>query len=390
MFGIDDDMTPAGPRPAAAGPYDQDTLSGIVKRYLTPAFQVAVHEVTSVGTKTSHPVVWVPSHDLITHRAQPVSQCGPYSCKWLKGREPDRARNRIQFQKGYSLVRFMDEYGTQDKCREALFRWRWANGFVCPRCEHTGHCLVQSRWLYQCRGCRHQVSLTAGTIFASTKLPLRTWFLAMYLMTHTKNGVSALELSVSYNTAWQVRHKLMQVMKERDDTRPLGGWVPLDDAYWGRQCRGGKTGRGAPGKTPFVAGVELNREGRPVRMRLSRVGGFRSEQSAAWARLEPGTVVVSDGLGGFAAVKRPGGFHHPFVTGGGPASARHPALTWVNTSPGNIKRSLHGTYHHLSSKHLPRYLAELSYRFFASPDVSPTRIRRPAHSPHALTSAQTG
>ena len=65
VFGIDDDMTPAGPRPAAAGPYDQDTLSGIVKRYLTPAFQVAVHEVTSVGTKTSHPVVWVPSHEAI-------------------------------------------------------------------------------------------------------------------------------------------------------------------------------------------------------------------------------------------------------------------------------------------------------------------------------------
>ena len=97
------------------------------------------------------------------------------------------ARNRIQFQKGYSLVQFMDEYGTEDKCREALFRWRWPNGFVCPRCEHTGHCLVQSRALYQCSGCRHQVSLTAGSIFANTKLSLRTWFLAMYLMTQTKN-----------------------------------------------------------------------------------------------------------------------------------------------------------------------------------------------------------
>ena len=65
VFGIDDDMRPAGPRPAGAGPYDQDTLSGIVKRYLTPAFQVAVYEVTSVTTKTTHPVVWVPSHEAI-------------------------------------------------------------------------------------------------------------------------------------------------------------------------------------------------------------------------------------------------------------------------------------------------------------------------------------
>ena len=191
----------------------------------------------------------------------------------------------------------------------------------------------------------------------------------MYLMTQTKNGISALELSrqlaVSYNTAWKVKHKLMQVMKERDDTRPLGGWGQLDDAYWGGARRGGKRGRGAPGKTPFVAAVELNREGRPVRMGLSRVGAFRSEEIAAWARchLEPGTVVVSDALGCFGAVRHAGCFHQPFVTGSGPASARHPALTWVNTILGNIKRSLHRTYHHLSSKHLPRYLAEFSYRF---------------------------
>ena len=229
----------------------------------------------------------------------------------------------------------MDGYGTEEKCTEALFRWRWPNGFVCPRCEHTGHWRHQSRALYQCRRCRHQVSLTAGTILASTKLPLRTWFLAMYLMTQTKNGISALELSrqlaVSYNTAWKVKHKLMQVMKERDDTRPLGGWVQLDDAYWGGQRRGGKSGRGAPGKTPFVAAVELNREGRPMRMRLSRVGGFRSDEIAALAKchLEPGTLVFSDALGCFSAVQRAGCFHQPLVTGGGPDSAQHPALLWV-------------------------------------------------------------
>ena len=100
------------------------------------------------------------------------------------------ARNRVQFQKGYSLVQFMDEYGSEEKCTQALFRWRWPNGFVCPRCEHTGYWRHQSRTLYQCRSCRHQVSLTASTIMASTKLPFRTWFLAMYLMTQTKNGIS--------------------------------------------------------------------------------------------------------------------------------------------------------------------------------------------------------
>ena len=114
------------------------------------------------------------------------------------------ARNRVQFQKGYSLVQFMDEYGSEEKCTEALFRWRWPNGFVCPRCEHTGHWRHQIRALYQCRSCRHQVSLTAGTILASTKLPLRTWFLAMYLMTQTKNGISALELSRQLSVSFQL------------------------------------------------------------------------------------------------------------------------------------------------------------------------------------------
>ena len=84
------------------------------------------------------------------------------------------------------------------------------------------------------------------------KLALRTWFVAMYLMTQTKNGISALELSrqlgVSYNTAWSLKHKLMQVMKERDDTRPLGGSVQLDDAYWGGERRGGQTWAGGAGQ----------------------------------------------------------------------------------------------------------------------------------------------
>ena len=201
------------------------------------------------------------------------------------------ARNWIQFQKGHSLTQFVEEYGSEDQCMDALFRWRWPNGFVCPRCEHTGYGRVQSRALYQCRGCRYQVSLTAGTILASTRLALRTWFVAMYLMTQTKNGISALELSrqlgVSYNTAWSLEHKLMQVMKERDDTRPLGGSVQLDDAYWGGERRGGKRGRGAPGKTPFVAAVELNPKGRPVRMRLSRIGAFSKRRDCRLGQVSP-------------------------------------------------------------------------------------------------------
>ena len=263
------------------------------------------------------------------------------------------ARNRVHFQKGYNVTQFMDEYGLEEKCLEALYRWRWPNGFVCPRCDHTEHRGLQSRALYQCRKCRHQVPLTAGTSLASTKLPLHTWLLAIYLMMQTKNGILAFELSrqlaVSSSTAWKLKHKLTQVMREHGDTRPLGGGVQLDNAYRGGQRRGGKRGRGAPGKTAFAAAVELNAEGRPVRMRLSRVGAFRSEDIAAWARchLEPGTLVLSDALGCFRAVQHAGCVHQPFVTGRGPTSAhlrqhdpgQHQALLARHLSPPQLQAS---------------------------------------------------
>ena len=136
-------------------------------------------------------------------------------------------QNRIQFQNGLSLGQFFRQYGTEERCREALVRWRWPRGFVCPAYGNTHHCVVGPRKLYQCNRCHHPTSLTSDTIFAHTKLPLTTWFLAMYFLTRQKNGISALELKrhldVAYPTAWSIKHKLMQVMKARDDLRPQRG-----------------------------------------------------------------------------------------------------------------------------------------------------------------------
>ncbi|MCU7912216.1 MAG: IS1595 family transposase [Candidatus Thiodiazotropha sp. (ex Lucinoma aequizonata)] len=97
--------------------------------------------------------------------------------------------------------------------------------------------MTYSDRLYQCYHCHQQTSLTSGTIFADTKLPLTTWFLSMFLVIQTKNGISALELmchlGVSYGTAWSIKHKLMQVMKEGEDGQLLDGIIQMDDAYWG-------------------------------------------------------------------------------------------------------------------------------------------------------------
>jgi hypothetical protein len=216
---------------------------------------------------------------------------------------------------------------------------------------------------------RIQTSLIAGSIFAATKVPLRTWFRAMYHLTQSKQGISSVELArrlgVTQTTAWTIKHKLAQVMMERDASKRLTGRVELDDAYLGCERSGGKRGRGAPGKTPFVAAVETTPEGKPVRLKLRRVTSFCNRAISGFARrsLDPKCEVVSDGLACFGAVIAAGCKHQVVKTGSGPAAARTPALKWVNTALGNIKAAIVGTYRAIDEKHVPRYLAEFEYRF---------------------------
>jgi transposase-like protein len=218
------------------------------------------------------------------------------------------AKNQVQFQRGYSLPEFFHAYGSAEQCERALFRSRWPDGFICPNCSSTRYCELKRRRLHQCHACHQQTSLTSGTIFAGTKLPLNKWFLAIHLLTQSKNGLSSLalkrDLGVSYNTAWSMKQKIMQVMKERDDSQPIEGVIQLDDAYFGGELRGGTPGRGSENKTPFVAAVACNAEGHPLRMHLNVVNGFKSKEIARWAKqhVTPGSVIVSDGLPCFTAV----------------------------------------------------------------------------------------
>jgi len=198
------------------------------------------------------------------------------------------SKNMIQFQSGYSLFEWFNEYGTEEQCTQALFQWKWPDGFVCPECGSKGFCALKSRKVYQCNHCHHQTSLTSGTIFFSTKLPLTRWFLAIHLITQSKTGLSALELKrqihVPYNTAWRMKQKIMQVMKERDDSQPLSGTIQLDDVYWGGELRGGSPGRGSKNKTPFVAAVSISEEGHSIAMNMNVVKGFRLKEISRWAK----------------------------------------------------------------------------------------------------------
>jgi ribosomal protein L37AE/L43A len=121
------------------------------------------------------------------------------------------ARNKVQFQKGLSEAAFETLYGTEAKCRAVVIASRWPNGFECPLCGGRTYCEVMSRGLFQCSSCRRQTSPIAGTIFASTHLPLRLWFRAMYHLTQSKQGISSIELGrrlgVTQTTAWKIKHR---------------------------------------------------------------------------------------------------------------------------------------------------------------------------------------
>lgn len=247
------------------------------------------------------------------------------------------AANRVQLQAGLSMLEFFDLYGTQEKCEEAVRRWRWPQGFVCPACAGVEYCeFRRARRLYfQCCTCRHQCSLISRTIFESSKLALPKWFVAMHLITQSKNGVSALELKrhvgVSWPTAWLLKHKLLQVMFEREECRQLTGRVEIDDAYLGGEHHGGKPGRGSPNKTPFVAAVQTTESGAPVLLCLAPCPFTKVaiEAFAAKSLAAPATL-VSDRLGCFTAVQGMGILHEPHVTGGAQPASSIPS-SWRST-----------------------------------------------------------
>jgi hypothetical protein len=271
--------------------------------------------------------------------------------------------------KGLSEAAFRATFGTEEQCRAVLERLRWPKRWACPACGHAGRAWLAERRLFQCNRCKHQVSLTAGTIFHSTKLPLRTWFLAIHLIVTAKNGISSVELGrrlgVKQTTAWSMKQKIMQVMQEREAKKPLQGRVEIDDAYLGGARSGGKRGRGAAGKTPVVAAVETTPERRPRKLKLLPVKGFRKKKVEKLARehLQPGATVVSDGLACWAAVGKAGCDHFPMVTGSGRQAARWAPFKWVNTTLGNIKAAIVGTYRQLGPAHAPRYLASFAWRY---------------------------
>jgi ribosomal protein L37AE/L43A len=291
--------------------------------------------------------------------------------------------NQVQFQRGLSMAEFMERYGTEEKCHAALVASRWPRGFRCPACRDERHSTFvrEGRSYWQCYRCRHQTTVTAGTIFDATKLPLTRWFVAMHLMTQAKNNVSALELKrhlgVRYKAAWLMKHKLLQVMAEREDRRVLDGRIEVDDAYLGGE-RPGKRGRGSENKVSFIVAVQTADDGRPLLTRMNRIA-FTREAVADWANqaLAASARVTSDALDCFEGFRSNVADYQPVVVGSGrQAVVAHPEFRRVNTVLSNLKTAISGTYHAFKfAKYAERYLAEVQYRFNRRFDLGSILVR---------------
>lgn len=212
------------------------------------------------------------------------------------------------------------------------------------------------------------MSLTAGTVFHATKLPLTTWFLAMWLIATAKNGISSVELGrrlgIKQTNAWGLKQKIMAVMAGREDKKRLDGRVEMDDAYLGGH-RPGRRGRGAAGKQPFVAAVSTTDDRRPRKIKLLPVKGFRKKEvrKLVAEHLASGSRLVTDGLGCWTVAAEAGLDHTAMVTGSGRRAAGWSPFRWVNTTLGNVKAAITGTYRRVGPEHAGRYLGSFAWRY---------------------------
>lgn len=267
-------------------------------------------------------------------------------------------------QPAMSYFDWTQQFSTQEACLTEIARHRWPQGFICPRCGHD-HAFVLTRgYKRQCARCRYQVSVTAGTVFHRTHVPLPKWFAAIYLMSADKGGLSALRLSkligVSWPTAYRMLRVLRRAMHDRDSCYRLSGLIEVDDAFVGGH-RAGKRGRGAAGKTPVLLAVE--QRGRAAGYLAARVLPEGVKQAAvrefACHHFAETSELRSDALPALASLSEHHA-HEPRLT---PPEQATQWLPKVHLIIANLKRFVLGTFHGVSGKYLQEYIDEFVYRF---------------------------
>ena len=258
-----------------------------------------------------------------------------------------------------NLIQLIDRFDSDEDCRDYLEILRWPVGVQCPRCQSESISRVLIRDQFDCNSCRYQFSVTSGTIFHDTHLPLRKWFIAIYLMIESKKGISANQLKrnlgVSYKTAWYLCHRIREAL--RRDTDPLlKGIVEVDETFVGGKRKGVGSGS-REGKTMVIGAVQRDGE---IRLEIISNRGRRTLHKFIQGHVEKDSTVYTDDWPAYVGIVK----DHE--------SVNHRLEEWVNgpvhTNSAEsvwslLKRSIVGAYHKVSVKHLDRYLDELEFRF---------------------------
>ena len=264
-----------------------------------------------------------------------------------------------------NLLTLIDDYSTDAKCRELLERLRWPSGVACIRCGSMSISEIESRNQYDCNDCRYQFSVTVGTIMHDSHLPLRKWFLAIYLMCESKKGISALQLKrtlgVAYKTAWYLCHRIREAMgNDSFDGPTLFGIVEVDETLVGGKTKG--KGRAYKGNKTLVAGA-IQRNGG---IRLERIPDTKRQtlhDFIARTVKDEAEAIYTDELASYLGIADHDTRHE---------TVNHSAEEWAiggvhtNSIEGVwslFKRSIIGAFHKVSAKHIDRYLDELEWRF---------------------------
>jgi transposase-like protein len=263
-----------------------------------------------------------------------------------------------------TLPEFERRFADDASCRQYLFALRWPDGFVCPRCGGN-KAWAMDRGLWLCAGCRHQASVTAGTIFQDSRLPLTLWFRAIWYVTSQKNGVSALSVQRglglgSYQTAWAWLHKLRRAMV-RPGRERLCGTVEVDETYWGSE-ETGVVGRQTRAKVLIAVAAQVD-GGRIGRIRLKRIPNHTKATLHGFITqtVDPGSTIRTDGLNHYAGLA--GYTHHVIVVKKQAATASQ-LLPHVHRVVSLLKRWLLGTHQGaVGPAHLDYYLDEFTFRF---------------------------
>ena len=264
----------------------------------------------------------------------------------------------------HNLAELERRFASNEQCRAYLASLRWPHGWACPRCQNR-EAWTLSRGLYRCRQCRYEVSVTAGTIFQDSHLPLTIWFRALWFVTSQKNGASALGLQRvlglgSYKTAWALLHKLRRAMIRPGRDR-LTGAIEVDETYWGGQEEG-VTGRLTHDKALIIIAAQEDGLGLG-RIRLARIPDVTQATLHGFIAqaVEPGAVVRTDGLNAYLGLV---GYHHERRVRGPDPKAAAQLLPRVHLVASLLKRWLLGTHQGaIGHDYLDYYLAEFTFRF---------------------------